>query len=351
MNFKNPVIPAVDAAAAAVAAERQQNLTKPLGSMGDLETLSVRIAGMTVNPLPRLDRKAVFLMAADHGVCAEGVSPYPQSVTPQMVLNFLNHGAAINVLTQQAGAEVIITDIGVAHDFDPALPIRHHKIARGTANIAAGPAMSAAQLDQALTIGYEIAESAFRNGGVQLAATGEMGIGNTTPSAALTAVLTGLPVADVTGRGTGIDDQGLARKIAVIERAIAVNRLNRSDPFDMLMKLGGFEIAGMTGVTLAAAANRVPLVMDGLISTVAAALAAEINPGVRDYLIAGHQSVEIGHARLLEMLGQEPLLKLNLRVGEGTGAALAFALIDAALNILRDMATFAEANVSGKEES
>ena len=350
MNFKTLVIPPIDAAAAAAAAERQQRLTKPLGAMGDLETLSVRIAGMTADPLPRLERKAVFLMAADHGVCAEGVSPYPQSVTPQMVLNFLNQGAAINVLSSQTGAEVIVTDIGVAHDFEPDLAIHRRKIARGTANIAVEPAMSAAQLDQALAVGYEIAESAFENG-VRLAATGEMGIGNTTPSAALTAVLTGLPAAEVTDRGTGIDDAGLARKIAVIERAIALNRPNRADPFDMLMKLGGFEIAGMTGVTLAAAANRVPLVMDGLISTVAAALAVEINPGVRDYLIAGHQSVEIGHARLLEKLGLEPLLRLRLRVGEGTGAALAFALIDAALNILRDMATFAEANVSGKKEN
>ena len=347
MNFKNVHIPAFNRKTADQAAARQQTLTKPLGSMGDLETLSIQIAGMTGDPLPDLKRKAVFLMAADHGVCAEGVSPYPQSVTPQMVMNFLNHGAAINVLTQQLGAEVWITDIGVAYDFDPSLPIAHRKVARGTMNIAVGPAMTAAQLDQALTVGYEIGGEAFRSG-VQLAATGEMGIGNTTPSAAITAVLTGKPAAEVTGRGTGVDETGLARKIAVVERALAVNRPDRNDPFDILMKIGGFEIAGMTGVTLAAAANRVPLVMDGLISTVAAALAAEINPGVRDYLIAGHQSVEIGHAALLALLERQPLLNLKMRVGEGTGAALSFALIDAALNVLRDMATFESANVSGR---
>lgn len=340
-------IPAFDSNAAEAARSRQQILTKPLGSMGDLEDLSIRIAGMVGKPLPKLDRKAVFLMAADHGVCAEGVSPYPQSVTPQMVLNFLNHGAAINVLTQQVGAEVVITDIGVAEDFEPGLAIQYRKVAYGTANIAAGPAMTAAQLDQALSTGYEIAEEKFRSG-VQLAATGEMGIGNTTPSAAITAVLTGCPAASVTGRGTGIDEKGWERKVRVIERAISVNKPNRNDPFDILMKLGGFEIAAMTGVTLAAAANRVPLVMDGLISTVASALAVEMNPDVRNYLIAGHQSVEIGHQHLLEKLGLKPLLRLNLRVGEGTGAALSFALIDAALAILRGMATFEEAGVSGK---
>lgn len=346
--FRIPTIPEFDREAAAKAEARQKELTKPLGSMGDLEGLSVRIAGMTANPLPKLDKKAVFVMAADHGVCAEKVSPYPQDVTPQMVLNFLNEGATINILTKQAGASVIITDIGVASDFEPGLKMQYKKVAYGTANMAKGPAMTAAQLDQALATGYDIATEAIRNG-LQLAATGEMGIGNTTPSAAITALLTGRPVPDVTGRGTGVDDEGLKRKIAVIEKSISVNQPDVNDPFDILAKISGFEIAGMTGVTLAAAAHRVPLVMDGLISTVAAALAVKMAPGVRDYLIAGHRSVEVGHTILLNTMGLKPLVDLSLRVGEGTGAALAFMMIDASLNVLRDMKTFAEAQVSGKE--
>ena len=342
-----PNIPPVHMEASAAARQRQNSLTKPLGSAGFLEDLSVQIAGMTGSAVPDCSRKAVIVMAADHGIAKEGVSPYPQEVTPQMVMNFLHGGAAINVLTRQANSAVVIVDIGVAHDFGPIPGIYHRKVARGTANMLNGPAMNRNEAESAIRVGMEIADETI-DSGVQLLATGEMGIGNTTPSAAITAVLCGRTPAEVTGRGTGIDEAGLQKKIRIVERCIAANQPDPKDAMDVLCKIGGLEIAGMAGVVIAAAARRIPVVLDGLISTAAAAIAVELVPETKNYLIGGHQSEEIGHRILLEKLGLRPLIQLNLRIGEGTGAALAFHVIDASLNLLRDMATFEQAGVSDK---
>ena len=340
-------IPGINEEVRAEAAKRQNLLTKPTGSMGRMEELSIDIAGMTGIVAPELKKRAVFLMAADHGIAQEGVSPYPAEVTPQMVMNFLNHGAAINVLTKQAHSEVVIVDIGVNYDF-PELPgLVRRKVAKGTANMLHAPAMTPAQAEEAIQTGMDVLNEAADNG-LQMAATGEMGIGNTTSAAAITAVLCGKKPAEVTGRGTGLDDEGLKRKIAVIEQVLSARKPDPADPMDVLCKIGGLEIAGMAGVTIAAASRRIPLVMDGLISTAAAALADALVPGVRNYLIAGHRSPEIGHKVLLDKLGKYPLLQLDMRVGEGTGAALSFHIIDAANNILRDMATFESAGVSNR---
>ena len=345
--MKYPQIPEIDHSARALASERQDSLTKPTGAMGKLEALSIDIAGMTGKIAPKLKNRSVFLMAADHGITKEGVSPYPADVTPQMVMNFLNHGAAINVLTRQSKSDVLIVDVGVNYDF-PDLPgLVKRKVAYGTANMLHEPAMTKAQAEEAIRVGMDVLNEAAEKG-LELAATGEMGIGNTTASAAITALLCGMKPAEVTGRGTGLDDAGLQRKIAIIEQVLEARDPNPEDPMDILCKVGGLEIAGMAGVTIAAASRRIPLVMDGLISTAAAALADALVPGVKNYLIAGHRSPEAGHRYLLERLGKYPLLQLDMRVGEGTGAALAFNLIDAANNILRDMATFDSAGVSNR---
>ena len=286
-------------------------------------------------------------MAADHGVAAEGVSAYPAEVTPQMVLNFVRGGAAINVLARQASTRVIVVDIGVASNLEPQRGLRLRKIARGTQNIVRGPAMTLSQAETAIAEGIDVVQAEIANG-LDLVATGDMGIGNTTASAAIVAALTGQPVAQVTGRGTGVDDAGLARKIAVVERALAVNKPNPKDALDVLIKVGGFEIGGLAGVIIGAAAKRVPVVIDGFISGAAALIAVGLCPDVRPYLIAAHKSVEVGHRAALDHLDLKPLLDLNLRLGEGTGAVLAFHLVEAAARILDEMATFAEAGVSDK---
>jgi nicotinate-nucleotide--dimethylbenzimidazole phosphoribosyltransferase len=347
MTLILPSIPPFDTSAQTAARARQNTLTKPPGSLGRLEELSIQLAAITGKTQLSLERKAVIVMAADHGVSAEGVSAYPAEVTPQMVLNFARGGAAINVLAKQAGARVVVVDVGVAADFDPATPIRHHKIAPGTQNMALGPAMTRAQAEAAINVGLDVVNAEIAKG-LDLVATGDMGIGNTTSSAAIVAALTGQPVAKVTGRGTGVDDAGLARKIAIIERALAANKPDASDPLDVLSKVGGLEIGGLVGVIIGGAANKVPVVVDGFISGAAALVAARLAPEVKPYLIAAHQSVEIGHRVTLEQLGLRPLLELDLRLGEGTGAALAFHLVEAAARVLNEMATFAEAGVSDK---
>ena len=338
----------LDETAMQAARARQDTLTKPRGSLGRLEELSIQLAGMKASPFPSLERKAVIVMAADHGVAREGVSAYPAEVTRQMVLNFLRGGAAINVLAHQARARVTVVDIGVMADFEPLPGLARRKVMCGTQSLAQGPAMSRAEAEQAIQVGVDVLnEEAAR--GLDIVATGDMGIGNTTPSSAIAAVLTGLPVAQVVGRGTGIDDQGLKHKIHVIEQALAVNQPDANDALDVLHKVGGLEIAGLAGVMIAAAAQRIPVVVDGFISTAAAMIAFGLAPGVRNYLIAAHQSVEIGHQAMLRHLRLAPLLDLNLRLGEGTGAALAFHLLEASTRILREMATFDEAGVSDKE--
>lgn len=342
-----PVIPPIDETAAALARRRQSQLTKPAGALGQLENLSIRLAGITADPRPRFNHKQVILMAADHGVALEGVSAYPPEVTAQMVMNILHGGAAVNVLARQAGAQVTLVDIGVAVDIpsEPDLVVR--KLAYGTASFLHGPAMSRRLAEQAVQVGMDIANRKIDQG-CDLLATGDMGIGNTTPSAAITAVLTGLPVEQVTGRGTGLDDAGLSRKIDVIQSAIALNQPDPGDALDVLAKIGGYEIGGLAGVMLAAAARRVPVVVDGFISGAAALIADGLNPQAKNYFLASHQSVEIGHKAIWNKLGLQPLLNLDMRLGEGTGAVLAFHLVEAAVRILDEMATFDEAGVSDK---
>jgi nicotinate-nucleotide--dimethylbenzimidazole phosphoribosyltransferase len=303
---------------------------------------------MKADPFPSVERKAVIVMAADHGVAQEGVSAYPSDVTAQMVLNFVRGGAAINVLAHQARARVTVVDIGVNADFEQMPGLVRRKVRCGTRNMAQGPAMTREEAGQALQVGVDVLNEEAANG-LDLVATGDMGIGNTTPSSAITAVLTGLPVAQVVGRGTGIDNQGLERKVKVIEQALQVNQPDRNDALDVLHKVGGLEIAGLAGVMIAAASRRIPIVVDGFISTASAMIAVSLAPGVREYLISSHQSVEIGHQAMLKHLKLKPLLDLNLRLGEGTGSALAFHLIEASTRILREMATFEEAGVSDKE--
>ncbi len=343
-----PSIPLLDEAAMQAARQRQNNLTKPPASLGRLEELSIQLAGITGQAFPSMERKAVIVMAADHGVAIEAVSAYPAEVTAQMVLNFLHGGAAINVLARQAGARVTVVDIGVMFEFEPVSGLVRRKVMCGTRNQAQGPAMTRAEAEQAIQVGMDVLEEEFGRG-LDIVATGDMGIGNTTPSSAIVAAITALPVSQVVGRGTGIDDQSLQRKISVIEQALAVNQPDATDALDVLHKVGGLEIAGLVGVMLAAASHRIPVLVDGFISTAAAMIAVGLSPRVREYLIAAHQSVEIGHKAMLKHLNLTPLLDLNLRLGEGTGAALAFHLIEASTRILREMATFDEAGVSNKE--
>jgi nicotinate-nucleotide--dimethylbenzimidazole phosphoribosyltransferase len=342
-------IPPLDTAAAEAAQAHQLQLTKPAGSLGRLEAIAIQMAGITGNLLPEIRQRAVVVMAADHGVTVEGVSAYPAAVTPQMVHNFLEGGAAINILARQAGAEMLVVDIGVNADLShPRLLSR--KVASGTTNMAQGPAMTRDQVSRAISVGIEVVETLVERG-IDLIAIGEMGIGNTTAASALTAVLADVPVAQVVGRGTGITDEQLAHKIQVIERALAQNRPDRDDPLAVLAQVGGLEIAGLVGVILAAAAHRIPIVIDGFISGAAALVAFNINPIVRDYLFAGHLSVERGHETILKTMGLIPLLDLDLRLGEGTGAVLAMHIIEAALRTHREMATFAQAGVSQREEA
>ncbi|MGI9953221.1 nicotinate-nucleotide--dimethylbenzimidazole phosphoribosyltransferase [Moorellaceae bacterium AZ2] len=333
-----------------VAQRRLDNLTKPPGSLGVLEDLARKLAGIRGEEPRSLLRKTHILLAGDHGVVAEGVSAFPQEVTPQMVLNFARGGAAINVLARHVGARLVLVDIGVARDL-PDLPgLIKRKIAYGTANLARGPAMSREQAIRSLEVGIEVAQEQIE-GGAQILGIGEMGIGNTTPSTAILAAFSGLPVQDIIGRGTGVDDYRLQRKIKAIEQGLEINRPDPGDPLDVLAKVGGLEIGGMAGIILAAAARRVPVVIDGFISGAAALIAIRLCPQTAGYLLASHLSEEPGHRVMLEMMGLQPMLTMRMRLGEGTGAALAMNLIDAAVKIYNEMATFSEAGVSGALDS
>jgi nicotinate-nucleotide--dimethylbenzimidazole phosphoribosyltransferase len=337
-----------DEKAAAAARAREDDLTKPRGSLGLLEDVAVRIAAMRGTPRPRLGPGAVFVMAGDHGVAAEGVSLYPSEVTAQMVANFLSGGAAINVLSRAAGARVVITDAGVAADIPAAPGLYGKKIGKGTANIARGPAMSREDARRSLEVGIEVFEAEYAREPFFIAATGDMGIANTTPSAAIAAAFMGVEPRAVVGRGTGLDDSGVERKVKAVERALEVNRPDPADALDVLAKVGGFEIGAIAGVCLAAAARRMPVIVDGFISTAGALVAASLAPFAADYMLASHASAELGHRAMLKRLGLEPLLDLGLRLGEGTGAALAMPLCVSACKILDEMATFSEAGVSDK---
>lgn len=325
--------------------EHLDALTKPQGSLGQLETLVKQLGGVQRTARPKIHKKAVLLMCGDHGVVAEKVSAYPQEVTPQMIQNILSGGAAINVLARQAQAEVFCTDVGVAFPVEGELIRR--RVADGTRNMTKSPALTPLQALQALLVGAEVAREKIQEG-YDLFATGDLGIGNTTPSSAIIALLTNSPLELVVGRGTGLDDAGLANKIRAIETAIALNRPDPQDPLDVLAKVGGLEIAAIAGSILQAAASGAAIVIDGFISTAGALIAAKLAPKSRAYMIPSHDSVEIGHRKALAELGLEPLLNLNMRLGEGTGAVLAFPIIEASLRILTEMATFAGAGVSEK---
>lgn len=324
---------------------RLDNLTKPQGSLGRLEELAKLIVGITGKENPELKNKIIFTLASDHGVTEEAVSVYPKEVTAQMVYNFINGGAGINVLARHVNSRVIVVDIGVACDLDRREGLIIKKVGYGTKNMAKGPAMSQDEAVKALENGIEIFEDEFSRG-IDIAGTGEMGIGNTTASSAITAVFTKEAVEDITGRGTGINEQGLKNKIKVIKQALKVNSPDARDPIDVLAKVGGFEIGGLAGIILAAAAKKVPVVIDGFISGAAALIAYHLEPKTKEYMLASHCSVEKGHRVILEHIGLKPLFDFNLRLGEGTGAALGINISEAALKILTQMATFQSAGVS-----
>jgi nicotinate-nucleotide--dimethylbenzimidazole phosphoribosyltransferase len=340
-------VEAVDQSWLENAAARQLTLTKPPRSLGRLEEIANRLAAIQRTTTPSIARKRIYVIAADHGVTAEDVSAYPREVTAQMVDNFLAGGAAINVLARHGDIEVRIVDAGVDADLESRADLIELKQLRGTANFARGPAMSRDEAERLLTAGIDLARTAKADG-VQLLGIGEMGIGNTTAASAITAALTRSDPANLTDRGTGVDDQRLARKIEVIRRSLAVNQPDSNEAIDVLAKVGGAEIAVMTGLVIGAALNRVAVIADGFISTAAAALAVSLCSNARGYLFLAHRSVERGHAALIDLIGLEPLLDLRMRLGEGTGAALAMHLVDASAKLLSEMATFREANVSDK---
>ena len=321
------------------------NKTKPLGALGRLEEFARRIVAISNSLEPNISKKVLFTFAGDHGVTAEGVSICPKEVTTQMVFNFLKGGAGINVLARHVGAEVRVVDVGVDHDFGGLPGLIHRKVARGTQNLAHGPAMTRDETLAALQVGIDLADQCKAEG-IGLVGTGEMGIGNTTPSSAIIAAISGLPVRELTSRGTGISDESLERKIRIIEQSLALNRPDQQDPLDVLAKVGGLEIAAIAGLVLGCAANSLPVVIDGFISTAGALIASELHPSVRDYIFAAHQSMEIGHRVMLERIGVEPILDLHLRLGEGTGAALAMGLIESGVKIMKEMATFEQAGVT-----
>jgi nicotinate-nucleotide--dimethylbenzimidazole phosphoribosyltransferase len=337
-------IESLDRDAMAAARARQEELTKPAGSLGILEELSVQLAGIQGKSIPHIKNKTMIIMAGDHGVVKENIGNWPQEVTAQMAANIINGGAGISVIARQVGARTIMVDMGVATDLKDSPELLVKKVDYGTSNMTAGPAMTEEQAEKAVETGIELAEKEAARG-ADIIGTGDMGIGNTTPSSAICAVLTGRTVEEVTGRGTGLTDEQLSHKIEIVKRALAVNEPEAEKPLEVLAKVGGFEIGGLAGVILGAASKRIPVVIDGFISGAAAMLAVAMCPGVKDFLIAGHLSAEPGHRIMLEHLGLKPLLNLEMRLGEGTGAALGIFLAETAARILGDMATFAEAGV------
>ncbi|MBU3915353.1 nicotinate-nucleotide--dimethylbenzimidazole phosphoribosyltransferase [bacterium] len=332
------------------ALERLAQQARPAGSLGILEPISARLAGIAGTIDVKLKNKVIITCAGDHGVVDEGVSLFPQEVTPQMVYNFVNGGASVSVLAAHAGARVEVADLGVNHDFELDLPIFHKKVRKATSNFAKQPAMTREEAVQSIVNGIEIVEELLAKGPVDLLGTGDMGIGNTTPSSAIIAVFSGIEVRKLTGRGTGIDDTALENKINVIEKALRLHKPDPNDPLDVLAKVGGFEIGGLAGLVIAAAANGIPVVCDGLISTAGALIACELAPAAKDYLFASHKSVEAGHPFMHQRLSLEPLLDLQFRLGEGTGAALAMELLDAATRILANIKTFEEVGIANAQE-
>ncbi|MEI6809665.1 MAG: nicotinate-nucleotide--dimethylbenzimidazole phosphoribosyltransferase [bacterium] len=324
------------------------DLTKPRGSLGRMEEFALKYCLATGTFRPVFGGKRIVCFAGDHGVAAEGVSAYPKEVTPQMVMNMLAGGAAVSVLSRHVGADLVVVDAGVDDPLENAEGLWRRKIRRGTGNIALGPAMTCAETVKALMIGVELSDAA-RAQGVTLLGTGDMGIANTTPSSALFAAYLDCPVEDVTGRGTGIDDDALKHKVAVISRAMEVNRPLLTGPLEILAALGGFEIAGICGLVLGAAAHRIPVVVDGFISSAGALAAIMMNRAVLDYTFFSHLSEERGHGVFMERFGLKPMLDLKMRLGEGTGAALAMTLVEASIKVYNEMATFSSAGVRDRE--
>lgn len=336
----------LDAALLDKAQERLDTLTKPKDSLGRLEEFARKVVGITGDLRPGIKRKIIFTFAGDHGVADEGVSAFPKEVTPQMVLNFLNGGAGINVLSRHSGAEVVVVDVGVDYDFEDAPGLVKRKVVRGTKNIRKGPAMTRDEAVKCVEVGIDLAYKYAAPGAIF--GTGEMGIANTTPSSAVIAAFSGEKVSSVTGRGTGVDDSVFKHKVKVIEDSLRVNSPDPADPLDVLSKVGGAEIAAITGLIIGAAARRVPVVIDGFISTAGALVAFELNHSVRDYIFASHNSVEKGHRVMLDRMNLRPFVDLDLRLGEGTGAAIGISLVEAGVKIYNEMATFGDAGVSEK---
>ncbi len=323
------------------------DLTKPPGSLGKLEQIALNYCLMTGTDQPQITKKKIFTFGGDHGVADEGVSAFPKVVTQQMVMNMLSGGAAINVLSRHVGADLAVVDMGVDWSPEDRSGLVNKSIRRGTANMAIGPAMTGEEAEEAALAGVALADEAVKDG-YSLLATGEMGIANTTPSAALFAALLPCPVEEVTGRGTGVDDDGLRLKIDVIKRSLAVNRDLLNTPMEALSAVGGLEIAGICGLILGAAARNVPVIVDGFISSAGALVACRLNEAVRDYLFFSHLSQEAGHRTFFRLFDVQPILDLEFRLGEGTGAAMAMPVIEAAIKIYNEMATFSSAGVSGK---
>jgi len=333
------------------AKERLDQLAIPPWALGDLMDLAIDLAGICRSVTPNVSKKAIVTMAGDHGVVAEGVSKFPQEVTPQMVYNFVNGGAGINALAKQAGADVVVVDMGVAADLSDLVTsgkIIDKKIGSGTNNIAKGPAMSIASATRAVEAGIAIAKDLGKT--VDVFGTGDMGIGNTTPSTAIAAVITGKPIEELTGRGTGLDDEQLAHKQQVIRDILKRNQPDPKNGLEVLAQIGGFEIGGIAGLILGAASLKKPVVVDGFISSAGALIAVALEPFARDYIVCAHRSMEPGHRAMQEKLGCRPLLDLNLRLGEGTGAALAMNIVEAAVAVLTEVATFEEAAVAGADK-
>lgn len=327
------------------AREQLDKMAIPRGSLGRLEEFAQKMVAITGTLKPKIRNKKVVVFAGDHGVVEEGVSAFPQKVTMQMVYNFNRGGAGINVLSRQVGADVIVVDIGIAEDLHPHEGLLIKKVAKGTKNMTKAPAMSREEALTALLVGMDLSGD-LKSQNVDIIGTGDMGIGNTTPSSAITAVLTGEEVEKVTGRGTGINNMMLSNKVAVIRKAIRENQPNPDDPLDVLAKVGGFEIAGIAGLIIGCAFHKIPVVIDGFISAAAAMVAASMNPSIKGYMFASHQSVERGHRLLLKHLKQKPMLDLSMRLGEGTGAVLGIALIESGVRIINEVWTFDQAGVS-----
>lgn len=338
-----------DAAYEQKAARRLDEQARPNGSLGLLEDTARRLASISKNLDVHLNKKVIVTCAGDHGVVDEGVSLFPREVTAQMVYNFVDGGASINILARHAGASVRAADLGVDHDFEPDLPIFHKKVAKGTANIRRQPAMNRHEAIQSIEAGISMVHELAEDPGIDLLGTGDMGIGNTTPSTAIIAAFSGINVKKLAGRGTGLDDKALGHKIRVIRDALSLHEPDPKDPIDVLSKVGGFEIGGLAGLVIGAAALGIPVVCDGLIATAGALIACELAPAAKSYLFTSHRSVEAGHNFMMERLGIEPLLDLKLRLGEGTGAALAMEIMDAATRVLAEIRTFEEVRIGNAQ--